>query len=313
MASALGRAGSRVDLAYLRLELAHTALADHVKGRQDPIRRSQLTKEYEICRAHAVHAKKELVVQREAIGLRNAANDVIVNHLYPDPPVMPPCLEHPKRALFGNRKSSAPPPIGSLVNAASKGNVQAQKRKFLVYLEDHNLTELFPLLFKRVAGSLNDGEGVEEEESSLEKRRLASLPPEQQELLYRSILAAVDDFRPPGHAHSKLSHTTPGVSDGSLNVLDPELHRAAGLRAPLTRWVESMIVILMSERPEDPMAAVRARVLAQLEEVQRGRVRRVEDTPRVGTGHVAFIVGEGPTEQVRPQPRLAILPLLSAH
>ena len=300
-----------MDLAYLRLELAHIALADHVQGRQDPTRRSQLTKKYEICRAQAVHAKKELVVQREAIGLRNAANDVLVNHLYPDPPVMAPCLEDPTRSLFGNRKTSAPPPIASLVSAASKGNVQAQKRRFLGYLEEHNLTELFPLLFKRVAGSLSDGEDVAEEDSSLKKRRLASLPPEQQELLYRSILKALDDFQPPADVHAKLSQIAPGVSDGSLNVLDPALQRAAGLRAPLTRWVESMIVILMSERPEDPMAAVRARVEAQLEEVQRGRVRRVEDTPRVGTGHVAFIIGEGPTEQVRA--KLIVKPMQCVH
>lgn len=79
MAAALGRAGAKVDLALLRLDVAHRQLdaAPDDEGRLEA---------YRSARQLAVDARLELRIHREAVGLRYNAT---LARDYPIPPVHP--------------------------------------------------------------------------------------------------------------------------------------------------------------------------------------------------------------------------------
>jgi hypothetical protein len=78
-AAALGRAGERLEAA-----LAHvTALARQLDAAPDPNEHARLLGEYESARMRAVHARLALVIQREALGLRQHR---IVEQKFPEPP-----------------------------------------------------------------------------------------------------------------------------------------------------------------------------------------------------------------------------------
>ena len=79
MAAALGRAEDKVNAALLRLELAGRALAEAV----DRDARRERALAFNAERARALHARWELTIQRESVGLRR--NDVL-ERLYPIPP-----------------------------------------------------------------------------------------------------------------------------------------------------------------------------------------------------------------------------------
>jgi hypothetical protein len=79
MAAALGRAGEKVDIALLRLELAGRALA----AATDPKERARLTTEFNALRTEAIEVRHELRIHREAVGIRR--NDVL-DREYPIPP-----------------------------------------------------------------------------------------------------------------------------------------------------------------------------------------------------------------------------------
>jgi hypothetical protein len=78
MAAALGRAEDKLVAALLRLELAGRAL----DAARDPAERTVRADAYDAVRAEALAARWELVVQREAVGIRR--ND-LVERLYPIP------------------------------------------------------------------------------------------------------------------------------------------------------------------------------------------------------------------------------------
>jgi hypothetical protein len=82
MAAALGRAEDKLNAAFLRLELAGRALAAETA----PAARRRRAEEFNACRAAALRARWELVIQREAVGIRR--NDILDN-LYPIPPRAP--------------------------------------------------------------------------------------------------------------------------------------------------------------------------------------------------------------------------------
>jgi hypothetical protein len=79
MAAALGRAEDKLNAALLRLELAAKALA--AADRADE--RSDAARVFDARRDAALRARWELVVQREAVGIRR---NEIVERLYPIPP-----------------------------------------------------------------------------------------------------------------------------------------------------------------------------------------------------------------------------------
>ena len=79
MAEALGRAGEKVDVALLRLEVTGRALAAAV----DPAERHRLTGEFNALRKAAFQARHELRIHREAVGIRR--NDCL-DAQYPIPP-----------------------------------------------------------------------------------------------------------------------------------------------------------------------------------------------------------------------------------
>lgn len=78
IASALGRAGVKVDYAFLRLEVLEQKI-ETASGE----RRRRWIKEWNLLREEAILARHELRVHREAIGIRrNGA----LERLYPVPP-----------------------------------------------------------------------------------------------------------------------------------------------------------------------------------------------------------------------------------
>jgi hypothetical protein len=79
MAQALGRAGEKVDVALLRLDLAGKALA----AATDPGERARLTVAFNALRDAALTARHELRIHREAVGIRR--NDAL-DREYPIPP-----------------------------------------------------------------------------------------------------------------------------------------------------------------------------------------------------------------------------------
>jgi hypothetical protein len=79
MAASLGRAEDKINVALLRLELAGHALA----AAPDPAARRHCAGAFNAERAHALTARWELMIQREAIGLHR--NEVL-DRLYPIPP-----------------------------------------------------------------------------------------------------------------------------------------------------------------------------------------------------------------------------------
>jgi hypothetical protein len=79
MAASLGRAEDKLLVALLQLEVAGRALADA----RDPEARRSRADAFNRARDYALRRRLELVIQREAVGIRR--NDVI-DDLYPVPP-----------------------------------------------------------------------------------------------------------------------------------------------------------------------------------------------------------------------------------
>jgi hypothetical protein len=78
-AAALGRAGERLEEALQETE----DLGRRLDGAVDPSVRRELIDAYEAARQRAQAARYALVIQREAIGLRNHRD---VERLFPEPP-----------------------------------------------------------------------------------------------------------------------------------------------------------------------------------------------------------------------------------
>jgi hypothetical protein len=78
-AAALGRAGERLEAA---LE-AVAAIARRLDGRADAAERTRLLGEYEAARARALQARLALLIQREALGVRQHR---AVDEQFPEPP-----------------------------------------------------------------------------------------------------------------------------------------------------------------------------------------------------------------------------------
>jgi 2-polyprenyl-6-methoxyphenol hydroxylase-like FAD-dependent oxidoreductase len=78
-AATLGRAGERLEAA---LQAVH-ALGRALDDAPDAGRRAALLAEYEAARRRAAHARTILVIQREAIGLRQHRD---VDRKFPEPP-----------------------------------------------------------------------------------------------------------------------------------------------------------------------------------------------------------------------------------
>jgi hypothetical protein len=81
-ASALGRAGERLEAALAELHAAAAALADA----HDDTRRDDLRAAYRAARARARTARQHLLIQREAVGLRSHR---VVDQQFPEPPPPP--------------------------------------------------------------------------------------------------------------------------------------------------------------------------------------------------------------------------------
>lgn len=79
MASALGRAGERVDQALLRLEIADLEIA----AARDGAERRRRVERFNQLRREALRARHDLQIQREAIGIRR---NRILEQVYPIPP-----------------------------------------------------------------------------------------------------------------------------------------------------------------------------------------------------------------------------------
>jgi len=79
IAAALGRTAAKLDHALLRLELAGRAL----DAATEPDARAACAARFEECRQEALRARHELLIHREAVGIRR--NDVLET-LYPIPP-----------------------------------------------------------------------------------------------------------------------------------------------------------------------------------------------------------------------------------
>lgn len=82
MAAALGRAEDQLLVALLQLEVAGRALAEE----RDASQRRARADAFDRAREEALRRRWELVIQREAVGIRR--ND-IVERLYPIPPRAP--------------------------------------------------------------------------------------------------------------------------------------------------------------------------------------------------------------------------------
>jgi len=78
-AATLGRAGERLEAA---LQLA-AALYDAVRDAPDEETRERIREGYRQARARAIEARRILIIQREAIGLRNHR---LVDQQFPEPP-----------------------------------------------------------------------------------------------------------------------------------------------------------------------------------------------------------------------------------
>ena len=78
IAAALGRTAAKLDLALLRLELAGKEL-DAVAGTE----RAACAARFDALRTQALQARHELLIHREAVGIRR--NDILET-LYPIPP-----------------------------------------------------------------------------------------------------------------------------------------------------------------------------------------------------------------------------------
>ncbi|HXH85010.1 MAG TPA: hypothetical protein VNN07_19030 [Candidatus Tectomicrobia bacterium] len=78
-ASALGRAGERLEAALAAVR----ALGAALDAEADTGRRAGLLAEYEAARHRALTARTALLIQREAVGLRNHR---VVDQQYPEPP-----------------------------------------------------------------------------------------------------------------------------------------------------------------------------------------------------------------------------------
>lgn len=89
IAGALGRAGAKVDLLLLKLQLARDA-HDEADGSE----RSRLADEYAALRQQALTARWELQVHREAVGMRGSHRSL--DETYPIPPPL-----HGKSAASG--------------------------------------------------------------------------------------------------------------------------------------------------------------------------------------------------------------------
>jgi hypothetical protein len=83
-AAALGRAGERLELALA----AAAALAARLDAAQDPAERRRLAADYEHARSRAASARLMLIIQREALGLRQHR---VVDQQFPEPPRWPVC------------------------------------------------------------------------------------------------------------------------------------------------------------------------------------------------------------------------------
>ena len=79
MAQALGRAGEKVDVALLRLELAGRELA----AARDDAERARLVAAFNARREDALTARHELRIHREAVGIRR---NEMLDREYPIPP-----------------------------------------------------------------------------------------------------------------------------------------------------------------------------------------------------------------------------------
>jgi len=82
IAAALGRTAAKLDHALLRLELAGREL-DAVT---DDAERAECASRFETLRSQALRARHELLIHREAVGIRR--NDIL-DLLYPIPPRRP--------------------------------------------------------------------------------------------------------------------------------------------------------------------------------------------------------------------------------
>jgi hypothetical protein len=78
-AATLGRAGERLEQALAELTRVVAALNAAV----EPAARQALVADYDAARARAKQARLLLLIQREAVGLRNHR---LVDHQYPEPP-----------------------------------------------------------------------------------------------------------------------------------------------------------------------------------------------------------------------------------
>ena len=78
-AAALGRAGEWLEAALADVAAAGARLDDAA----DPEEEARLLGEYETARARALHARLALLIQREAVGLRQHR---IVDQQFPEPP-----------------------------------------------------------------------------------------------------------------------------------------------------------------------------------------------------------------------------------
>lgn len=81
-AATLGRAGERLEAALAAAAEIRRALDAAV----DPAARRRLRAEYEAAQRRALDARRILVIQREAIGLRNHR---LVDQQFPEPPPLP--------------------------------------------------------------------------------------------------------------------------------------------------------------------------------------------------------------------------------
>lgn len=81
-AATLGRAGERLERALAAAAEIRRAL----DASADPASRARLRAEYEIARQWALDARRILIIQREAIGLRTHR---LVDQQFPEPPRLP--------------------------------------------------------------------------------------------------------------------------------------------------------------------------------------------------------------------------------
>lgn len=97
MASALGRAGDKVDYALLRLEVVARAIDEAPSPGE---RRARIAR-WNVLREEAIQARYELRIHREAVGIRS---NRVLETMYPIPPRKrfvrepPPDEDEPRRA-----------------------------------------------------------------------------------------------------------------------------------------------------------------------------------------------------------------------